>query len=138
LRKDPYLYERLENIWNKYFSDVPRENMVLIGFGRKAKKRLGSIGSKACPLGCKDHTHILINGRLKDPFVPDFVIDATIAHELCHYTHGFCSPRPRHHLHPHRDGVVDAEMERRGLKELSKREWNWLQENWVKYLKTSS
>lgn len=51
----------------------------------------------------------------KDLRIPQDVVDHTIAHELCHYAHGFSSPHPRLHKYPHEGGVIKREMEERGL-----------------------
>ncbi|MFA5926975.1 MAG: hypothetical protein WCT32_01380 [Patescibacteria group bacterium] len=131
MRDDSYLQERLQIIWERHFPDVPRPNDVQIRFGRKAKKRLGSI----CSRGGNDlrnnfDTQILINGHFQSKKIPEYVIDATIAHELCHYTHGFSSPLPRRCLHPHKGGVVEKELERRGISHWADDEWKWLQNNW--------
>lgn len=135
MRDDSYLRDKLEQIWQRYFSDVSRPNKIKIKFGRKARKRLGSIGQQVSK-NAEVHfdTQIRINGHFKSPEIPEFVIDATIAHELCHYTHGFGSPLPKYFDHPHKGGVVEIELKKRGLKELETKEWRWLQENWKNHL----
>ncbi len=51
----------------------------------------------------------------KNEAIPQPVVDHTIAHELCHYAHGFSSPHPRLHKYPHEGGVIKREMEERNL-----------------------
>ena len=135
MRSNTLLLERLSLIWKKYFPDVPVENQVMIGFGRKAEKRLGSIRRINISKNRKKFdTLILLNGHFKNPIIPNFVIDATIAHELAHYAQGFSSPLPRLSRFPHRGGSVDRELEKRGLGWLVEKELSWLNKNWDKYL----
>jgi len=114
MRDNAYLQSRLNYLWQDYFADIPQQNKVFIKFGRAAKYRFGSIR-----LSYEDNsTHILINGMFKDESYPKEIIDHTIAHELVHYAQGFSSPRPRMHAYPHRGGVIDKELNDRGLKHL--------------------
>lgn len=134
MRNNSNLAERLQMIWSLYFNDVPISNQVQIMFGRKARKRLGSIREKKKGNSEFD-TVITINGYFKDKNIPELVVDATIAHELCHYTHGFASPLPQLSPFPHKGGAVDKEMVKRGLGDLALEEKAWLDENWLNYLK---
>lgn len=54
----------------------------------------------------------------KDPGIPVEVVDHTIGHELCHYTHGFSSPKRKMHRYPHSGGVIQRELEERNLHHL--------------------
>lgn len=133
MRNNDYLKQKLAMIWQEYFSDIEKKNEVNISYGRKAKKRLGSIrATKSLPI----KTKILINGHFKKKSIPDCVIEATIAHELCHYAHGFASPLPKMFKYPHRGGSIEREMKRRGMDELVSREEEWLTNNWHKHIKT--
>jgi len=114
MRDDTYLQSRLNELWEKYFSDVPQANKVHIKFGRASKYRFGSI--RLCY--ADNSSHILINGMFKSPVHPKEIIDHTIAHELVHYAQGFSSTQPRLHAYPHRGGVIDKELNDRGLKHL--------------------
>lgn len=134
MRSNRLLLERLSLIWEKYFPSVPVENRVLIGFGRKATRRLGSIRRINIEGKKKFDTLILINGHFRDKTIPQYVLDATIAHELAHYAQGFSSPLPRLSRFPHRGGSVDKELENRGLEWLVEKELTWLNKNWDKYL----
>ena len=114
MRDNAYLQSRLGQLWEKYFSEIPASNKVHIKFGRTSKYRFGSIR-----LHHQDRSsHILINGMFKDPSFPKEVIDHTIAHEMVHYAQGFSSTRPRLHAYPHRGGVINSELNERGLKHL--------------------
>ena len=135
MRDNSILEKKLQNIWDEYFPDVPQRNDVQIRFGKKARKRLGSIREKYYANSPDFDTLILINGHFKDHTIPEFVVEATIAHELCHYAHGFASPLPRLSRFPHRGGSVDREMVRRGIGDMVLREQEWLDANWMKYLK---
>lgn len=73
-----------------------------------------------------NRSFITITGMFKDEKIPVEVIDHTIAHELCHYTHGFSSPKPRLHRYPHHGGVIKEELEGRGLHHLVKSYQRWL------------
>ena len=132
-RDHKWLKFRLETIWQRYFPDVAIANNVFVKFGRPAMTRLGSIkyGRKR-----EDpNTIITINGYFKDPEIPEFVVDAVLAHELTHYAHGFFHPDGPNKIYPHQGGVVRREMKDRGLEALLEAEKKWVKENWVKYLK---
>lgn len=110
-RDDAWLLSRLNTIWEGYFTDVPQSNPVFIQFGRYARLRFGSIKLDRRT----GRTHITISGMFKEEGIPAEIVDHTIAHELCHYTHGFSSLHPRLHKYPHEGGVIKSEMASRGL-----------------------
>ena len=127
----------------KHFTDVEAPNSVFIKWGRKARTRLGSIRkvySKSIlkRLGGDFETQIIINSHFKDEKIPVYVVDATIAHELCHYAHGFSSPLPQVAYHPHKGGLVTAEMRDRGMGEMLKRQKRWLKKNWRGYVENNT
>lgn len=134
IRDHNWLKLRLETIWIRHFPDVSLKNNVFVKFGQKSKTRLGSI-----KLGRRNsenpNTIITVNGHMTDPLIPEFVVDAVLAHELTHYAQGFCSPHQQAFRHPHRGGVVKNEMIDRGLAELSTAEKKWIKANWVEYIK---
>jgi hypothetical protein len=126
-RDEKWLQEILDKIWDNYFSDVPQVNDVRIEFGRRAKRRLGSIGLDRT----KGNTSIIvINGIFRRPEIPEFVVEATIFHELTHYAHGFNSPLEQSQAHPHAGGVMRREFAERGLLELYLQQKRWLKQNW--------
>ncbi|EKD49442.1 MAG: hypothetical protein ACD_63C00146G0010 [uncultured bacterium] len=132
-RNNYYLLTRLNHVWSTYFSDILKTNPVKISFGRKNKTRLGSIKQE------KDKfTVIKINGRFQDNRIPEYVIDTTIAHELCHYAHGFCSPRKKCFRYPHQGGIVNKEMDSRGLRELRLASRQWFGKSWRKIVKSTN
>lgn len=133
MRTNDFLNERLDFLWDKYFSDIPKRNNVEIKFGKKAIKRLGSIRKITHKNGEFD-TLIYINGYFKNLALPSFLIDATIVHELCHYAHGFSSPLPRLCRFPHRGDIVDRELKNRKLDELEAKEQEWLNKYWQKHI----
>ncbi len=121
-RDNYWLLSRLNDLWSNYFSDVVRENPIIIKFGRYSKYRLGSI---------KLHRHsgysfITITGMFKDLSIPPEVVDHTIAHELTHYAHGFSSQKTRLHKYPHAGGVVRREMSERGMQHLNDAYRQWV------------
>lgn len=113
-RDNAWLLSRLDHLWSNYFTDVSQDNPVYIKFGRYSKFRLGSIKYQS---HTKD-SHITITSMFKDLSIPPEIIDHTIAHELCHYTHGFSSPKQKMHKFPHHGGVIVRELEERNLHHL--------------------
>lgn len=124
MRDDTWLLSRLDHLWCNYFADVPQINPVFIKFGRFARLRFGSI--KMHPASKK--TYIVITGMFKNSKIPQEVVDHTIAHELCHYVHGFSSPHKRLHRYPHEGGVIKVELQNRGLIHLFKAYREWIKE----------
>jgi hypothetical protein len=119
----------LEHIWQCYFSDVPRQNLVEIAYCRPWKSRLGLI--RMTLDGTK--SFIGINSLLQVERVPEYVLTTTIAHELTHYTHGFGSPLPRLYEHPHANNVVERELERRGLGNFLRKCDEWIDKHWFPF-----
>lgn len=123
-RDDVWLLSRLSNLWENYFFNVAQDNPVFIRFGRYSRFRLGSIRLDR-------HTkksYITVTGMFRNPAIPVEVVDHTIAHELCHYTHGFSSTKPRLHKYPHHGGIIKKELESRGMHKLVKAYAIWLEE----------
>lgn len=127
MRDQVWLEQLLERIWQEYFSDVTRANQVRVEFGRRAKTRLGSIKH---PAGNQSVSVITLNGLFRDPAIPQFVVEATLVHEMCHYAHGFNSPLDQRFRHPHAGGVMRQEFAERGLVELYLEQKSWLKSNW--------
>lgn len=114
MRNSIWLEKRLNKIWEKYFPDVKRTNLIVVKFGRSATYRFGSIR-----LSLRDKiSYITINGRFRNSKFPAKIIDHTLAHELVHYAQGFSSENPRLHQYPHRGGMIDQELKVRGLRHL--------------------
>jgi hypothetical protein len=147
-RDNNWLADRLYDIWEDYFNDVPRKNTVLIKFGKKSKRQLGCIRvasnkSRGIQKLMKeqeknDHDSIsvvTITKYFENPEIPDYVVEGTIIHELCHYAHGFNSPLQQIYDHPHKGGVIRKEMTRRGLGNLYRDCNKWLKTNWKNYIK---
>ena len=125
-RDDLWLHRELNYLWSVFFRDVPRANTVEVSYGGFWKTRVGLI---TLSLNGRK-TLIRINGFLRFPQVPDYVVTATIAHELVHYSHGFGSPLSQRYPHPHRGGVVNRELVQRGLGLEQGLSSKWLKENW--------
>jgi hypothetical protein len=130
VRDAAWLQARLEVLWETYYSDAPTCYPIAIHFGPRARYRYGSIYSigKQC--------HILINRLFALRDVPEFVIDATICHELAHYVHGYGSGLPKRYSHPHRGGVVDKEMKERGCWHLEEKASAWRRDCWKELYET--
>lgn len=121
-RDDAWLLSRLDYLWTSFFPDVSQVNPVFINFGRFSKLRLGSVRLDRIT----KKTYITITGLFKDESIPVEVVDQTIAHELCHYAHGFSSPKPKLHKYPHHGGIINKELRSRGLEYLVKAYAKWL------------
>jgi hypothetical protein len=61
------------------------------------------------------------------------VLVVTIAHEVAHYAHGFGSPLPRLHEHPHANQVVTHELEKRGLGNALQQCLTWIDQEWFAF-----
>ena len=131
MRDDKWLFQQLDEVWETFFPDMPQDNDVRIVWGRRTKRQLGCISRDT---NNDAGTLIKINALFKDEKVPDFVVQATIAHELAHYAHGFHSPIERKFEKPHEGGVVHKELDNRGAKKLEQMSKRWLKENWREYL----
>lgn len=125
--RNPTLY--LNQIWQEYFSDVPRVNIVEIAYCHPWKRRLGLIRLSLD----STKTFIGINALLEHQQVPEYVLITTIAHELTHYAHGFGSPLPRIYKHPHANNIVNRELEQRGLGELARKCDDWIDKQWFTF-----
>lgn len=148
IRDNKYLENLLYDIWEEYFCDVARLNLVAIKFGKYSRKRLGSIklirDNSIFERYLKKYTLdrnifeeesvslITLTRYFSLDHVPEFIIKYTIIHELCHYTHGFNSPLEKRFSHPHRGGIIKKEYQYRGLSYLYTDSKKWLSENWVK------
>lgn len=131
MRDNQWLLEIIRHLWQKYFGDIPIKNTILVLFSRPNKRVLGSIKynrkSKV--------TEIRITAYFKDEFIPLKVVQATLAHEIVHYTHGFSAPGKKLYRYPHQGGIITQELRHRGLSHLEKESKQWLKENWQNYLK---
>lgn len=147
MRNDEWLENLMYDIWENHFNDVPRLNTVIIKFGKRSIRQLGCITwlnnktkridkllSNQGPSDNPRITLINITSYFKDEFIPDYVVKATIAHELTHYTHGFNSPLDKRFNHPHKGGVVRKELMNRGLIDNYKSSQKWLKTNWKEYV----
>lgn len=142
MRGERWLKKQLQYLLKKYFSDIKITNPVEIKFGREAKYRFGSIRlikPKLRRLGrlrvfrelgdLKPQKSIItITSMFKDESIPEEVVDYTIAHELCHYAHGFSSTNKRLFKHPHHGGIVNSELTKRGAADLIKAFKIWLKD----------
>jgi hypothetical protein len=130
-RDEAWLQQLLDETWDRYFADVVQANDVRIIFGRRAKRRLGSIA-----LDPHDRTTsvITMNGLFRLAEVPEYVIAATLVHELTHYAHGFNSPLEQRQRHPHAGGVMRREFADRGLLPLYLQQKRWLKTEWPAFI----
>lgn len=147
MRDNEWLQNKMYELWENHFADVPRRNLVIIKFGRGSKRQLGCITwANAKTRGIskflsnykfeddKRISVIRITSKFKNPEIPDEVVMATIAHEMCHYAHGFNSPLKQIYNHPHKGGVIRKELEKRDLGDVYKFSKRWLKSNWTKYI----
>lgn len=133
MRNNFWLQEKLNFIWQNYFNDIAKMNNIQISFGRKARRRLASIRQMSKHDKSSD-TSIKVTGYFRDEEIPEYVVTATLAHELCHYAQGFASPHPQYSKFPHRGDVVDSELRRRGLGKVLEMQEIWLKKNWNSYV----
>ncbi|KXK08513.1 MAG: hypothetical protein QY330_04665 [Candidatus Dojkabacteria bacterium] len=151
MRNNAWLSEKMYELWENNFVDVARLNRVVISFGRKSVRQLGCIKwASAETRGLKKIlaetpkeayedpriSMIIVTGYFKNPEIPDYVVEGTIAHEMCHYFHGFNSPLQQLFDHPHKGGVIRKEMQKRGLGDTYKQANLWLKQNWHRHLKS--
>src|SRR5258708_15097503 len=124
LRDQIWLEARFKLLWDNHFSDVRVGLPIDVTFGPAAQFRFGSIrhNGKRC--------QILINLLFALPEVPEYVVDATLAHELAHYVHGYGSGLRKLHANPHRGGIIDLELEKRGCGHLEAQAEAWRKLNW--------
>lgn len=125
-RDDIWLNEKLDRIWELLFPDVEKPNNVNVRFEGKSKSRFGCIKNK------KKDSIIEINSLFRDERVPEYIIDITLAHELVHYSHGFNSPLKRKYRFPHKGGIVDKELIKRGFGHSLRMEKIWVKKDWKK------
>lgn len=147
MRDREFLEKILYDLWENYFCDVPRKNLVLIKYGKYSKRQLGSIKlanertkikgllkQKQKDYDTQDDksiTVITVTRYFQQEVVPEFVVRATIAHELCHYAHGFSSPLQKRFQKPHQGSVIKKELKKRELLKKQEIVDKWLKENWM-------
>ncbi len=131
MRTDAWLREQLDQLLRGPFSDMTVANRLTVHFGRRAGRRFGSI----LMTRDKRESRITINGHFRDETVPEAIVQATLAHELSHYAHGFSSPLPKKYKSPHAGGVILREFKKRGLEMLYHYEKQWSKSHWGEYLK---
>ncbi len=125
MRDDSWLNTRLDQIWKILFPEIEKKNNVVIRFKGRWKNKFGHIKR------LKDGgSEIAINSLFSNLIVPEYMIDVTIAHELVHYMHGFNSPHEKKYKHPHKGGVVEKELKRRGFGHLIRLEKEFSQRRW--------
>lgn len=140
-RNNLWLEAKLEQIIEIYFRDINFANTLSIHFSKRSRRQLGCIAKKYPHSTLKRLrgdfiSEIRINGHFRDPAIPDYVVEGTIIHELCHYAHGFSSPLPQQSRYPHQGGIVKQEMIKRGAGDIYLAEKKWLKHHWQDYLKT--
>ncbi|MBU6388939.1 hypothetical protein KGQ71_00285 [Patescibacteria group bacterium] len=134
-RTNTWLASRLSDIHHAYFPEIPIKNTVLVRFGRTSKYRFGSIISRERKGYKKPVTYITINSLFRNEVVPEYVIDATLAHEFVHYSHGFHSPLEQLYQYPHKGGIVNKELRKRGVGELLKQQRSWIKQKYPDFLR---
>jgi hypothetical protein len=116
--------ESLHRMLRSHFADLVSTREIEVRLGRRSRVRLASVRrGRSGPL-------ITLNPLLLAPEVPSEVCDATMAHELCHIVHGFGASTAPRGMKPHRGGIVDAEMDRRGLADVRRRADAWAATHW--------
>ena len=150
MRSNGWLKEQLDFLLKNYFSDVKISNPIEIRFGREAKYRFGSIRLIKSIRGIKSikgtksrfenlkfkienfsrtvpqKSVITITSLFARESIPVDVVRYTMAHELCHYAHGFSSQNRRMFKYPHHGGIVNRELKERGAGDLILKFKKWL------------
>ncbi len=126
MRDDDWLNQRFEQIWTLFFPDIEKRNVHIRWKGRW-KNKFGHITTTK-----NKTTEIAINKLFQNLQVPEDVIKLTIAHEIVHYSHGFHSHLPRKYKHPHKGGVVEKDLKKRGFDYMLKKEKEWQKGTWFK------
>ena len=134
-RDEAWLQALLDTTWDRWFPEVMQDNDVRIVYGRRAKRRLGSISLDPTD---RRTSVVTMNGHFREAAVPEFVILATLVHELTHYAQGFNSPLARTQKHPHAGGVMRREYAERGLLSLYLQQKLWLKREWATFLLSQS
>ena len=129
MRDDNWLRNRMLEIWQLRFMDVPMKNEVKIKFKGRWKTKFGHIKLK------NNITEIIINSLFKHEDIPQYIIDLTIAHELVHYSHGFQSPLERKYNYPHQGGIVRKELKKRGFRDAMELERKVFRKEWPEMYK---
>ena len=127
MRDNSWLEKRLDKIWKVLIPEIEKKNKVSIIFKGRWKNKFAHIKR------LKDEqksTEIAINSFFRHHEIPDFILDTTIAHELVHYMHGFHSPYEKKFKHPHKGGIVDKELKKRGFNFLLDMEKEWIKTKW--------
>jgi hypothetical protein len=147
MRDNIYLQNLMYEVWEEYFNDIPRKNFVLTKFGKYSKRQLGCIKFANTQTKVKallktyeedilaqdeDSISIIVLTKyFQNDIVPEYLLIATLAHEICHYAHGFNSPLPKRFKYPHQGNIVKKEMMGRGLGDTLKANDKWLKDNWI-------
>lgn len=147
MRNTEFLENLLYDLWENHFCDIPRRNLVIIKYGKFSKRQLGSIKlankrtkiksvlkKKKDDLLAQDHksiTVITLTRYFQNENIPEFVVRAVIAHELCHYAHGFSSPLEKRFNMPHQGSIVTKELKKRELFEQQQKADEWIKKYWI-------
>ena len=156
IRDNIWLENKMYDLWEEYFNDIPRQNLVVIRFGKRSARQLGSIKwANASTTGVKkviarlERQHgeklseifedprvsvITITRLYQDENIPEYVVDSTISHEMIHYAHGFSSPLKQLYAHPHKGGLIRKEMLARGMGDVWRNAKKWLKQNWGEHI----
>jgi hypothetical protein len=135
MRDNDWLAHQLQVLRNDYFSDVLVSNRLFVRFGRPSRTRLGSIIARPLPDHALPVTYITVKALFREETVPEYVVHATLAHEMAHYAHGFHSPLPRKYPHPHRGNVVSKELAARGALHLIEQQEAWLKSDYTNLIR---
>lgn len=149
MRDNIWLKEKLIEMHQSHFSDITDGNEIVVQFGRKSKTRLGSISlrekgkekrrllrHKVKELTYENSLSIItINGHLQNEEIPEKLVIGILAHEFCHFVHGFNSLREKRYHLPHSGGIINSELKERGLEDVLKFQKKWLKQNWKSVIK---
>lgn len=127
MNSDRYLTKKTGEILRENFPQKQITNLLVVKWSDDAwKTKLGHI----TPLKNAEFGSLIeINSVLNNPHVPEFVVEATLLHELIHYFDGFGSNHKRLRRHPHAGGVMKKEFAKFGWTELAEKQNKWIEKN---------
>ena len=130
---DSFLTKKTAQLCREYFPQKQISNLLVVRWGKAWQTKLGHI--KPYQQNTQFGSLIEINAVLNDERIPEFVVEATILHELIHYFQGFGSNQPRTQRHPHQGGVIEKEFAKFGWQEIAQKQDTWIHANFARYWK---
>lgn len=127
---DTFLTRKTGQLCREYFPRKQITNLLVVRWGKAWSTKLGHIK----PLKNVHYGSLIeINAVLNDDRIPEFVVEATLLHELIHYFQGFGSNHKRTQKHPHQGGVIEKEFAKFGWQEIAQKQDAWINAHFERY-----